>query len=215
MKKTKYIIGVLTAALLLLALPARGGEFEAQSFLNVQAVYLTNHLNPTNLATASALGTNKVGTLFTNDNALVTVTATVGTRVNPFKDVALWVRNDGSPPFNIVPTNTLTTIPQSSDATVSVTWTAGSGANSAINFVVTPLYGSRKPNRSEEATVAGEQWTFAFTPTASARQTLSTNVPLWRWPGAKGLRMRYAYNADTDANGHVIMEECILNGYSP
>lgn len=213
MKTTKYIIGALALVLFALVLPARGGEFEAQSFLNVQAVYLTNHLNPTNLVTAGAAGTNKVGTLFTNDNALVTVTATVGGRINPFKDVALWVRNDGSPAYNIMSTNT--GIPQMSDATISVTWTAGSGANTAIPFVVTPLYGSRKSNRSEEATAAGEQWTFAFTPTASSTQTLITNVPLWRWPGAKGLRMRYIHNPDADASANVILQECLLNGYSP
>lgn len=215
--KTFKLLIALGALLAALALPARSAaaEYHAQSFLNVQAVYLTNTFNPTNLATAGSVGTNIVGLILTNDGTRLVVSATAGSRINPFKDVALWSLTDGTGPWNTGNTNGVMTWPYSY-ATLSVSWTAGSGANSAISFLVTPIYAktSQRP-RGREATATAEEWTFAFTPTASASQTLSTNVPLWRWPGAAGLRLRRAVNADTDASSQVIVEDISLNGYPP
>ena len=209
MKSIKYIIGLI-AVVAFLALPAAAQEFRSQSFLNVQAVYLTNLCNPTNLATASSAGTNVVGLTYTNNGVRFVADGTNQTRVNPFRDVSLWALRDGSGAWSTGATNATGILYNMSYATVSVTMTSGSGADSAIPFVVTPVY-----DGVNEATVAAEEWTFAFTPTASSTQTFSTNAPLYRWPGASKLRIRRAVNSDTTAAGHVIVKALNLNGFPP
>jgi len=143
MKKTfKTLIAVGLCAL---ALQSQAAQYHAQSFLNVQSLVLTNTLNPTNLVTAGSVQTNIVGLIFTNQNTRTIVSATDGSRVNPFKDVSLWVRNDGSPPYNIAATNT--GLAQLSDATISVSWTVCRHAHLRKNGVTPIGAGSHRQRR--------------------------------------------------------------------
>lgn len=210
MKFTKYLLGLVALFVVPAVTALAQAEHRSQSFLNVQAVYLTNLYNPTNLATAGTAGTNMVGLTMTNFGARVTCDGTNNMRVNPFKDVQLWALTDGHGAWSEGNTNGIGILYNQSFASIAVTWTAGSGANSAIPFLVTPLYNGRN-----EATATAEEWTFAFTPTASATQTLITNVPLYRWPGAAKLRLRRAANTDTDASSQVIVTDISLNGFVP
>ncbi len=205
MKPKLMIAGLLAAALM--TAPSIAQQPQSRSFLNVQSLVATNTLNPTNLLTTGSVGTNIVGLIFTNQNTRTIVSATAGTRQNPFKDVALWSRSDGHPAYDVSVTNLLY---QQSDATLSVTWTTGSAADTAIPFVITPLY-----NGTNEATASGEQWTFSFTPTVSSTETLVTNVPLYRWPGAAKLRLRRVANPDTGADSAVTIRDISINGFVP
>lgn len=210
MKFSKTLLGLLAMLVLPAVTALAQAEHRSQSFLNVQAVYLTNLYNPTNLATAGTATTNIVGLTMTNFGARVTCDGTNNARVNPFKDVQLWAMTDGRGAWSEGSTNGTGILYNQSFASISVTWTAGSGANTAIPFVVTPLFNGRN-----EATSTADEWTFAFTPTASATQTLTTNVPLYRWPGAAKLRLRRAVNTDTDASSQVIVSDISLNGFVP
>lgn len=188
---------------------------QSRKFLAVQAIYSTNTANITNLNTAVSVGTNFVGTAFTNLGRLVVINTTSAStnvnasRINPLQDVALWSLDGGAPPWSTGSTNGSITYNQSY-ATLTVTMTGGAGADSAIPFVFTPVF-----NGVNEATETANEWTVGFTPTASTRTTLSTNVPLWRWPGAAKLRLRRIVNTDTTAAGHVIIEDISLNGFPP
>jgi hypothetical protein len=203
----KTLKSLFIVTLLLSVLTASAVEFRAQSFLNVQAIYLTNTFNPTNLATAGSQGTNWVGLTYTNNGVRFTADGTNQTRVNPFRDVALFALTTGEPAYN-PSTNGVNFI--QSYGTITATMTSGSGADSAISFVATPIY-----DGVNEATESAEQWTFAFTPTVSSTQTFATNAPLYRWPGASKLRIRRIVNSDTTAAGNVILKALNYNAYSP
>lgn len=218
-------MAALTVFALLFTLTAAAqAPHRSFSFLNVQAAYASNALASygtglTNLATARAAGdgtTNVTATVYSNLNARVVINSTAGTSnvtasgVNIFKDVPLWALRDGGNPWTPNFTNGNYDLVNRSFANLGVTWTAGSGANAAVTFVVTPLY-----DGVNEATTAAEEWTFAFTAVASTTSTYATNVPLHRWPGAGKLRIRRITNGDADASSQVIITKLNLNGFVP
>lgn len=184
-----------------------------QSFLaqGVDALTITNALVFTNLSSYISAGTNAYGLIFTNSGSRVIVTNGTGDYFNVFSDATLWSDREGRP-YNPSPTNTFDIgYSFGGPANVSIKTIAGSGANAALLFVFAPV-----PNdQTGEITGTTHQWSFAFTPTANATQTFSTNAPMHRWPGAKKLRLLYITNADTDANGQVQLLECSFNGFRP
>ena len=223
MNTRKYFTGLIVClailALFTVTAGAQGFGFKSQSFLNVQAVYVTNLLSATNLSTAmpAATGnTNQPGFAYSNLNSRVVVSNTsvavnlAAAKTSPFKDVNLWPLKDGSGPWTPNYPNNGWDLGNKSFANVAVTWEAGSGADSAVTFVLTPIY-----DGVHEATTAGEEWTFAFTPTVSTTSSYATNAPLWRWPGASKLRLRRVVNTDTTAAAHVILRDVSLNGFPP
>lgn len=208
-KNILYILGAILLVALLLnptSASAQAGH-RSLKFLTVPAVYVTNLFSITNLSTAGSSGTNVAGTVYTNGTTRVTASTGTSTTRPLLQDVPLWSLRTGEPAYN-PSTNGVNFI--QSYGTVSVTLTAGSGADSAITFVATPVY-----NGVNEATATGEEWTFAFTPTVSTTHTFVTNAPLHRWPGAESLRIRRIVNADTTAGGNVIITDLSLNGYVP
>lgn len=215
MKKIKntWLVGLLALGLGVSAAQAQV-EWKSFSFIpeNITSLLVSNTLAVTNLSTASAQTTNANGTVYTN-TAGVRVILNANQTTKLLQDVPLWSLRDGGPAWESS-TNGVNYI--QSYAQVSVSTVSGSGANAALSFVVTPIYGnSRRTGKSFEATVSTEEWTFAFTPTASSSQTFTTNAPLYRWPGAKGLRLRRVINADTDASSDVWLQDISLNGYVP
>lgn len=216
MKKIKFtFIALVLVLIAMLAIPAQAQAFKSQSFLNVQSVQLTNTINPTNLFTTTTVGTNWPGLKFTNQNTAVEISATnrAVNRVNPFKDVDLWALRDGSWPVMQISTNGLLNF-HPSYANISVGVVGGSGANTAIPISIVPIWNGDERN-AREATAAGDEWRFAVTPNGATAVQISTNVPLFRWLGAKGLRVRWAVNSDADASSAVTLYDLSLNGFVP
>ena len=180
-------------------------------FLTVPAVYATNTLSITNLATGGSVGTNVVGTTYTNKAGTRVVVTSGGLYATQplLQDVSIYPLQNGSGAWPAYTTNGLINY-HMSYATLSTTMTAGSGADTAVTFVVTPIY-----NGVNEATEAGDLWTFSLTPVVSTTKTYSTNAPLWKWPGAQKLRLKRIVNADTDASSQVIITDVSLNQFGP
>lgn len=209
MIKTLMAIGLLS----LLLFPAEAQVFKSQSFLAVQAVYATNTLNITNLWTTGSVGTNAAGTIYTNQNARVVASTGLSTTRNLLQDVDLWALRDGSLP--VMQTSTNGSIPYNqSYANISVAFVGGSGANSAVTFTVLPIFNG-DGRTARESTLAADAFTFGYTATTTTPLQISTNVPLYKWPGVKGLRVARIVNADTDASSQVIITDLSLNGYVP
>lgn len=212
--------GLVMAVLLLITAPAvQAQAHQSLKFMNVPAFYATNLLNFTNLNTAMVAGngrTNAAGTVYSNYvNGVLTrvivnttsdATNTKAASQNVFKEVPLWVDTGGRGPWDA----TNTSITRVSFATLSVSTIAGAGADTAITLVFTPIW-----NGVNEATESADEWSTTVTPTVSATQTFSANVPLYKWPGAKYLRLRRVVNADTTAAGNVIFTDISLNGFVP
>lgn len=210
----KIIIGL---ALVLFTAVANAGGWQVQQLMagGVTGLYITNTMAVTNLLTSGANTTNYAGTTFTNNGTRVTVATntSMGTwkadDLNLLADyVSIPRLADGSPFYNLA-TNTLN-YPQSG-MDVAIKLTGGSGANSAVSFVFTPLYGA---GLDLEGGTANE-WTVGVTATTTTAVTIITNVPLYKWPGAGGFRLRRIVNADTDASSEVILNELSVNSYRP
>ncbi len=199
---------VMVAAL---AQVSYAANYESLSFMNVQAFQVTNTINVTNLSALGSVGTNVANTLYTNGGSRVVVSAAgLGAGTTLIKDINLWARADGSPAASIVSgTNSGNTV-TIGDATFSTTLTGGSGANAAVTFTIAPVW-----DGVNEATASGDIWEFSFTATASSTITVSTNVPLQRFPGAKKLKLLRVVNADTDASSGVMVRAASINAFVP
>lgn len=204
--KKLFIIGLLLTATVVsqAQVAARSYKFLTS---DVTSLAITNGINVTNLLTSGSLTTNLAGVSYTNSSGSK-IWLTNSTK-NFFQDVPLWALRDGSIPL-ITQTNGDARA-QMSMAALSVTWATGSGANSANQIQFAPVY-----NGVHEAVAAAELWTIGLTATAnSAKQTLVTNVPLWKWPGAVALRCRWAASNDADASSATHIIDLSLNGFVP
>ena len=172
----------------------------SQSFLNVTALHTsTNGYGITNLAAVTSItnqGMIYVSTNLTFTNAgsvqhTLTAAVTNSTTTFPiYKTVSLFTDRDGKPIVFTVPSGS-----------ADLTNFAYSGANVFIEVVNT--YGSNAPmgvtfcplwdGVTYPASTA-DDWGFRIAGLATAKNTLATNVPLWRWPGAKALGVRSVTN---------------------
>lgn len=174
---------------------------------NIQSVLVTNTFAISNVLSSANLSTNKVGTIWTNTYGVGTVAA-AGDTTKLLSDVPLWSLRNGEGAWPVVTTNISSVYPPSY-ATFAATIRAQSGAGAALTFTVVPLFGNA------EATSAINHWTFSMTPVASTTVVLTTNVPMYQWPGATALRIRRIVNEDTDATSAVVVSDISLNGYVP
>lgn len=181
---------------------------------DLASITISNTFMLTNLSTAwnGAGVTNMTGITITNQYGVRTIVvgAATGNTRNLLQDVPLWSLRDGNPAIyqsgysnSIIGTTPLSLID------LAVKWTTGSGTDQAVTFTFTPMYGAN------EATISGEEWAVAFTPTVSSTQVQRTNVPVWKWPGASGLRLRRVTFADTTAAATLTLQDISLNGYVP
>lgn len=203
----KKIISLVIGLALTLSVSAQNHTM--QSFLagGVNSVVLTNLLNITNLSYASSVGTNAFGTLYTNNGVRVTT----GTNVNLFRDVTLWADREGRP-YSQVATNTTEASIFNTPVSLCIKTIAGAVADTAVTFVFSPVYN----DNVGECTVSTEWFTASVTPTASATQVWRVAVPVYKWPGAKKLRLMYTTNGDTTTgNGSVTVTHLSLNGFIP
>lgn len=183
-----------------------------QSFMptEITSIQVSNTMIITNVSSFQSVGTNVVGTVYTNSGVKVTAAAGDATQlisdvfVRPtFLDWNAKYSNDTTNGNTLRPTQTM-------PATLVVKTKAGSGANAAVTFTITPVWDQEE---NLEATDANDSWIFSFTPTASATQILSTNVPLYRWPAVEKLRAVKIINADTDASSGVEILEFGISSY--
>jgi hypothetical protein len=184
------------------------------SFINTdyKSIGVTNLVAVTNLFTANARTTNMLNTVVTNSSG--TRRVLTNSTVNLLQDVPLWSLRDGSMPM--LATNTGVAMPRPTYVTLSATTTAGAGAVGVLSLLITPIYGNNRiTGRGNEVTPTGEEWAVSFLPTASTLTTLTTNVPIYRWPGASGLRLRRMVNTATAADSEVHVIDLSVNGYVP
>lgn len=203
--KKLFIIGIVALATVVAnaQTAARSYKF-LPSF--VYSLCLTNTANITNQASPGITSTNYTGVSYTNNLGQYIKLTNSTTRL--LQDVPLWSLRDGSGAWNAGVTNNLLNYVQSY-ATLAVTWYGGSGQNSACQIQFAPIYGDK------EDTTSGNYWTVGLTPTASTYQTVTTNVPLWRWPGATALRCKFIASTDADASSLLSILDLSLNGYVP
>lgn len=191
---------------LALTLSASAQNHSVQSFFagGISSVTASNVLQVTNLSYASSLGSNVVGLVYTN--AGTRVVAAAGDFKNLLRDVTLWTDREG----RAWKTNAAE-VAFETTASLCIKTIAGSGANAAVTLVFSPVMN----DSIGEGTVSTEWFTASITPTASATQVWRVSIPLYKWPGAKKLRLQYINNADTDASSNVQITHLSLNGFIP
>jgi hypothetical protein len=94
--------------------------------------------------------------------------------------------------------------------TVFIKGVGGANANSAVTLVFSPLWDGETP-----ALATTDDWSVAITANGTTPVTLATNAPIWKWPGAAKLRLKYSSNADTDASSQFWLQKVSLNGFVP
>lgn len=211
----KLLVGLVAACLLVTA--QAQVPFRTFSFIppDVMSVGVSNLVAITNLFTADARTTNMLNTVITNAYGVRQV-LTNSTR-NLLVDAPLWALRDGSMPMaqqtNVM---ALGSALRPTYVTLSATMTAGAGTVGVLSLLITPMYGANRiTGRANEVTASGEEWAVSFLPTASSVVTLTTNVPIYRWPGASALRVRRMVNTATVANTEIHVIDLSLNGYVP
>lgn len=189
-------------------------QFHSISFLsaNISSLNVSNKLGITNLlSTALGVTTNAPGIVWTNSANVSNNVASADT-TQFLQDIPLWSDRNGQIPCVLVATNTGvydSGYLSGANLTISIAL-GGSGANSAVNFVFVPVM-----DGAHESTTSGDAWTVGVTASTTSRVTISTNAPLYKWPGCKALRLKTITNTDTDASSQVTLDTIVLNGFVP
>ena len=214
MKKLFLVVGLSAVA----AVAYAQAPHRSQNFLTpgIQAILVTNGIPATNIVSAKSVGTNMIGFVYTNtQNASVVVAAGTSDYQPIFQDASLWSDREGRGwGVDYGNTNLLgVTLPYlPTSANISITMISQSGANAAVTFTFAPVSDAAG---TQEATTAGDLFIFSFTPTASATDTVKTNVPLHLMQGCAKLRCVRIVNGDTDATSNVAITKMTLNGFQP
>lgn len=215
MKIYKWFLAIVLLAIALFApIKATAQNHLSESFLagGITSLTATNGVNPTNLLYALSSGTNLAGLTFTNQGVKVTHTTNTATAyLNVFKDVALWSDREGRP-YSLLASNTISSTEFNTPVSLCIKTISGAVADSAVTFVFAPVYNEDVG----EVTGTTVQFSTSVTPLASSVQTWAIPVPVYRWPGAKKLRLLYISNADTTSgDGSVKIQHLSLNGFRP
>lgn len=201
---------LIVATALLVGFGAKAQNFNVQSFLAVSSICPSNTIGITNLSSTVSTGTNQVGIVFTNLAGTRVVVNASNAPFNLLKTLEL--RPDREARYPILGwagTNTLQNW-QQSQYSLFIKLTGQSGANSAVTFVFAPVC-----DGENESTTAGDLWQVAVTANTTTPVTLVTNVPLYKWMGCKGLRLRSVTNGDADASSRVDVTQCVLTSWTP
>lgn len=191
-----------------------------QSFLaDVRSIQASNLNQVTNLLATGSSTTNRTILVWTNGNG-TRITGATSPGYNTLKDVALWSDRNG----NYFP-NMFNTFGPGSTNQVSSPMTVFIGlygqnaaANSAVTFLFTPIWDASETSGfsgTDTYLATADQWSVAVTAAGTTPVTLATNVPLWRWPGAKYLRLERISNGDSDADSQVWINRVVLSGFRP
>lgn len=195
------ILRFITALLLLLVAAggAWGQNHTPQDVLRVKALNVgTNGWGITNLA---VLVTN-IGMIYNPSNVTYTnisgsfvgssstylddVGATnASTTAGLFNDITLHPDRNGQPiitPILAPGPVALSNLTYMSGMTLFVEYVNPRGSNAAWGMTFRPVYNDAPPAGTTE------DWGFNIAATTTGKGTLSTNIPVWKWPGAKALR---------------------------
>lgn len=226
--KKLFIVGAIGLS----TLGAMGQSHLSQSFLNVGTLRLgTNtttsmsivsnaYTYPLQFTATNTLWTNAAGAQILVPGLTTTDTYTNAARFNVFKDVTFASGRDGWPLIQqfagSAPGGSASNFTTFSANTLYLKVRGESGANSAVTFVFSPVWDGEGGSASINApAITGDDWSVAVTAVTAATTTLATNVPMWRWPGAKGLRLSKVTNADTDGGAYAWLQEVKLLHFRP
>jgi len=227
----------------LVAFGATAQDFVSQNFLNVRALNVGTNTpsglwaitNLANLTTNQGLIYNPTNIAYTNLSGayihpgLSAVTSAIGTTnqyTTPalFKDVVLYPDRNGLPVYTYVPTDVanaqLTNSTIISGANLFVEYVNPWTTNGAIGLQFRPIWDGVTPNN-----YTADDWWVVIPTSAGVNRPkghLSTNAPLWRWPGAAALRLVAITNnvttitatANTVTNS-TFLTKVLLNGFRP
>ena len=214
---------ILTMVLLLSALAASAQQSTwavhttdrvgAGSFISSAAQYvtLTNNVGITNLILNGSTGTNWTGTVYINPNGTrISTTASTYTNVNLLRAVPLWSQADGG--LTVYSTNGLGGVGLNalSPASISLTVRAGAGSAAALTLIFAPVWDGVNVDTS-----GNSDFTWGFTPTASATRTIATNAPFFKWIGAKAVALKSISSADSTTTKAADILAVKLNGFGP
>src|SRR6266496_1630155 len=192
----KIIVSLLVS---FACLAAQAQNHIAQSVLRVQALATgTNGFGITNL---SCVLTNlgmiySTNVVYTNQNRVLrsngTTTNTVSTQPL-FDNIALWPNRDGGPnvfsgAFSGSVIDNPTNYPVST-MTLFIAIASPWGTNGPIGVNFCPKW-----EQSLVPTSTADDWSIRIPGNSSAYQTIATNIPVWKWPGAEYLAVRNITN---------------------
>lgn len=213
----KKLFKTLLALLILLTLGLTANAQNHRSinlFAPVTSITVSNNFQYTNLVSqpvvSNASTTNIVGLIWTNllGNQVI---AGVADTTQLTVDAPLWSDRNGNPILVMSGYTNGTWLGAESGMTMNIHLAGGgSGANSAVNFTFAPVF-----DGVHEATASGDRWTVGVTASTTSAVNVSTNVPMWKWPGCKLLRLETIVNTDTDASSQVTVDGLSLNGFVP
>lgn len=198
----KFILSAI--AVCGIALSGQSQNWQFQSFIAQDITWLTvsnNVFGVTNLYSFVSRGTNAQGLTYTNTAGNRVL---IGPGTNDYKNllqdqVALWADGLGRWYSPVILSNQV--IEPYSQSPMSVTIRAvgkASDAGGTLCFNFVPVYDGTRTNESNQA---ADIWAVAVTENGVTPIVINTNVPLWRWPGSKGLRLRDIYDTDTSSAG--------------
>ena len=244
MKKLITLIGVLAVAW-----SVEAQNFLSQSFLTVKSISVGTNTtrNLTNLNSTwlnwntsgvdLSGGTNTIGLQWTNlsgvniTNTQLNAAAGYGTeRMNPFSDVSLWTKRDGSiwdtskivnNYTNAVPNSSVSSnyvaienlIPDYSPAKLTIRLGGYVLNGGTATFVFTPI-----PNGTDEPTSRINDWTVGVAWPLVTNNVVVTNVPMYLFNGCSKLRLRtvtggVTFNGATTSN--LWIHGITLSGFVP
>lgn len=206
---------------------------EQNSMLNVRALFTgTNSLGRgqaaiTNLSVnftnvGSVLATNVV---FTNNAGAVVRSAGAAGGTNTvstfqlFKSAPLYVDRDGKPIFTFLPNPEISAYSTNSfiisPTTLKIRLANPYGSNGPVGFIFAPLW-----DGTNISTSTRDDWTVVIAGATCAVNDLATNVPTWRWPGAKSFALRAITNefnptAAADVTNCPALVELKVVGFRP
>jgi hypothetical protein len=183
------------------------------SFLNVKSLQMSNNTSVvfSNIATFSGMS-NVFGLVYTNLSGTRVRITNAADYTKLAKDVPLWFDRDGNAPVKYIPDPliaTSTNFLNITGGTLVGKFIGGSAANSAVTFVFRPVWYD-----GNQFLATTHDWSVAVT-AASGVVTFATNAPMYRWPGAKYLRLISIIDADTDGAGQVELVDLHLVGFVP
>ena len=228
MKKLLYLSLVVVSTL-----SARAQKFTSQELLRVMALSSgTNNYGVTNsmavvsnklgggvilvLATNTAW-TNNAGTLVRNTNYTGIAATNPVAQAALFNDISLFAEKNGrvpvtyiANPASIIATNYLDISPLN----FYVTLTAVSNVTATVGFQFAPVWDGQNI-----AVSTADDWSIVIPAAAQQITTFATNVPMWKWPGARSIRLRYVTN-DIASNGTNTLlgtwiQSATFNGFIP
>lgn len=196
--------------------PVQAQPHQNNDLLNVQALVTgTNGIGITNL---SMLVTNSgmvhsTNVVYTNSSTLVRSAGAAGgsnsvTTFALFKPVSLWSDREGRAPFNSYQqtlyagdhTNALV-----SGLTLIIKLSSPLGSNGVVGFNFAPVWDGETVPAS-----TAQDWSVVIPGGLGGIVTVATNVPVWRWPGAKHMAVRNITNQNVAAGDFGVLSNSAI-----